>query len=273
MKRTKSCPKGCRPKKSKRAAPKKRQSLTRRLVNQVISRQAEKKTAQVYEPLWGLFSTSSGSWDVNNVRNVGFGATEGFNIQQGTGQGQRIGNKFTIKRMVMRGVVVPFGYDLGTNPNPVPQQVKAVFFRQKGFPTSKPAPKSTFLQLGNASNSLQNDLMDMVAPFNKDTYEICGQRTFKIGLSQFWGDGGSTAPGNAVAGYYSNNDFHYNQTFSVDLAKMLPKTVVYADNANITTSKTIYVAWILCRADGSANPSASIPCHVQYVIDLEYTDL
>jgi len=245
---------------------------TKQEINRQLSVRIEKKCAQLYEPGITLQSTAAATWDANNVRNVGFGATEGFNITQGVGQGQRVGNRLRIKKMTMKGVLVPMPYDIGTNPTPRPQQIRMVFFYNKATPTSKPIPKANFLQLGNTQNSLQNDLMDMVAPFNTDNYAILGTRSFKLGLSQFWGDGGSTAPGDAVAGYYSNNDFKYNINFSVDLAKMLPTTCVYNDTNAAPNTRSIFVAWILCRADGSANLSAVQPVSVQYVIDLQYED-
>lgn len=245
----------------------------KRMITGVVSRNVENKSMSVYQPGISLYSTAAATWDTQNIITVGLGASAGLSIQQGAGDGQRVGNSIKIKSMWWKGTIVPFAYDPTTNPNPCPQQIRLIFFYEKAAPTSKPTPKADFFQLGNTTNAVQNDLMDMIAPVNKDKYRVLGERRFKLGYSQFWGDGGGGAiPGDVAKGFYANNDFKYNANFAVNLAKMLPKRVRYNDNGATPVSRSLFCAAILCRADGTANLAAYAPVGMQWVIDVKYED-
>lgn len=255
---------------NKRRAPKKRaykkkpaKKAFKKMIRKAITSFAEKKTIGFFQNGTSLISTANGSWDATNVRAIG---PPSMVVSQGTGQGERIGNRIKVTKMLFKGVLVPLAYDVSSNPLPQPQQIRMVFFYEKSTPTSTPAPRGNFLQLGSTTVALQNDLIDMQAQFNTDRYRILGTRNFKLGFAKY--DGTGADPANQG---YGNNDYKLNCNFSVDITKMIPKNAVY-DDASCQT-RNLWVAFILARADGLANLSAYVPVGLQYTLDMFYTDV
>jgi len=254
-----------KPLRAKRMAKKPTQSM-KRFVKAEISRNIENKTKQVLNLGKPLYPTTSANF-TNSIFPLSPSAVN-VSVVQGTGQGDRIGNKIKIKKAMFRGTMHPNVYDATTNPGPAPLQVVMWFFYDKENPQTVPNPTSDFLQFGGAVQSMQNDLVDLWAPINTDKYRVLGKRIFKLGNSEFVG----TPGGAQQAGYFANNDFKYNCSFSINVAKWMPKTYVFRDNNTEPTTRGLYCMIQCISASGSQLGAALVPATLSYIMDLEWED-
>jgi hypothetical protein len=249
----------------------KRRPAVRRVVRREIRRAAETKQRTTLVLQDNLVSTGSGAstWNANNVIPLGF-VPGAINIQQGTGDGARVGNRIEMTKFVMRAVFVPLPYNATTNPLPQPMQVRLVLFYQRTAPTNIPAPYTDFLAFNNTSATLQNDLTDQIADFNTDKYRILAQKRFKIGFQVYTATSTQTT---STQQAFPNNDFKYNQNVTWDLTKYLPKTVIYEDDDATAQTRSIYMAVIISNADGQVGGGAATPVGIQYILSAKYKDM
>lgn len=256
----------------------KKKSFKKRVMK-VLSRRVETKTSQSAQQDIGLYYPNQGAtYDSTNTIRVspvatGTGAVV---IAQGTGQGNRIGNKITLKSYKLNLTFQPKPYDAIYNPSPAPMQVKVVLFYDRqnmaGINANagtlvNPIPRSNFFQFGNSATNITGNLTDMIAPFNKDRYTILASKTFKLGYAVYDGSGFSTA-----AQAFSNNDFKLVQMMKWDVTKYLPKTVVYPDGSDTPTSRGLWMQVIASQV-GSTGPGGVLPLALSYWIDCKYTDM
>lgn len=248
-------------------APKKK--ALRRMIRKVISRTSETKSKQMFLANKPLYSFNNLNFP-NNVILLGPNSLN-MPVSQGTGAGERIGNRITTKKLLFKGVLTPLPYNATSNQQPRPVQVKMVIFYDRDDPNTTPVPSSTFFQSGSSSDGFTGTNMDFLRPYNTDRYRIMKQRTFKLGFSQFAGS--TTVPGQQ-ADYqaYSNNDFKYNCNFSVDVTKYYPKQVKFNDNLSDPMTRGVYALFYYVNADGSIPASTNVPLMINYMQDYQYSD-
>jgi len=253
----------------RRAAPKRR--MIKKVVNQVLSKRAEKKIANKVDLDRALLGVSPAvNFDTNNIIPLGC-QTGGHNIPQGVGQSQRIGNKLRITKATIKGTIVANQYNATTNPSPVPMVAKMVFFYAKTDPNTQPTPafSNDFYDFNNTVNGFRNDLVDQWAAINKEKYRVLGTRTFKLGFSTLE----RTAAGVSGTTNYANNDFKYNASFNVDYTKWIPKTQVFRDNNIDSSTRQLYLMWIISSATGGNIADGTVPAGCQYSMDMQYEDV
>lgn len=247
----------------------------RKMVRRIIQSVAEPKTIQTVATAHSLYSSTNALAPVNNVFALGADGVS-IAINQGTSQSQRVGNRIRVKSLWFKGVLAVLPYDATTNPNPRPTQVKMVFFYDKTNPNSLPNPfaggAAGPFQGGGGTNNFQNDLVDMVMPFNTDRYRILATRTYKLGYSQYAGTAASAANQTAYQAY-SNNDYRLNYQISMNLTKYYPKMLRFNDNNAIPTNRGLYVMFFYANADGSQAGNGWSQVGFQYMQSLTYTDL
>lgn len=216
-----------------------------------------------------LYSVSSAPFAASNILPLNF-SSGAANIQQGTGNGQRVGQTCRLKKFMFKGTLVPHPYNATDNPTPKPMQVKFWFFYQRDAPTTIPNPLTDFFESNNTTAAMNGDLTDLWTPVNAAKYRLLGVRQFKLG----WALNATTAaPSSAVpAAAQPNNDFKLNCNFSVNVAKMMPKLVRYVDNNVDATSRGVFVMIEPVWADGSVPPAGTIMCSMDYMLNVEYTD-
>lgn len=253
--------------KRKSYAPKRK--ALKRVIRKEITRAAEKKTIQAFNYGRTIYVSGSANFPQNVID---LGPSSSMVINQGTGQGSRIGNKIQTQSLKMRGTITPLCWNTTTNPNPRPLQVKMVFFYDKSDPNALPAVGTNFFQDGNSFKGFQDDLVDMWAPFNTDRYRICATRTFKLGYAAYGGTASSAANQTAHQ-VFANNDFKYNCNFNIDLTKMYPKKVIYNDTGGSPTSRGLFVLFYFAAADGSFLTNTWEMCSAQWMQTYTYTDL
>lgn len=238
----------------------------KKYVKREISRNVENKTAQYFNIQQAFYYPASSGLIQENTLEMCLSPTC-LQIPQGAGQGNRIGNKIKVKKLVMKGTLNARGYDVSSNPNPKPQQVRCVLFYDKTDPNDLPAPAGDFFQLGSTSTGIIGELTDMWAPINTDRYRVLAQKYFKLGYSQY---GGTNF--NADAQAFSNNDFKYNCNIRWDLTKYYPKLVTFRDGNTDPSNRALYMQVIVVPADGTTGVSGVIPINGQYMLSVQYED-
>jgi len=153
---------------------------------------------------------TQGSYTVGSITNsatlyarpitpaVGF-----LTINQGTGQGDRIGNKCRTIKAMFRYTLFPLPYDAGVNPQPTPAEVMIIFGFVKQAQTTTPSSASIgqLFQNGNSVIAPQGDLGDLITPYNTDYWTIKKVIRHKIGNSVVEGSGAQSS-----RAFLANND-------------------------------------------------------------------
>jgi len=235
-------------------------SLTKR-VKKEISKLAEVKRASYSS---SQFITGYGYGTVQ--QNLGF-VSGGLTINQGTGQGDRIGNKIRIKSIVLHYSMCASAYSVA-NPNPEPWEVRMVFGKNRSLPQTAP-PILNFFQQGDTSVAPTGQLQDIIKPINVDTQLVYKEKFHKLGYSRMDGSGNA---GGVASQYYSNNDYKLNAKGKVDLTKMFPTTVMWNDTSVQPVTDSVYVSYICATGTGTTNGSSQ-PLGMNFTVEVQYTDI
>lgn len=244
----------------------------KKMIRREISRNNENKTAQYYNFDTRLYIPGNANFPNDNIFPIGIdpGAIV---INQGTGQGQRVGNQIKMKKLMFKGTVVPLPYDATFNANPQPVQLKMWIFYQKTTPTAVPNPMAGpgFFQNGSVDKGFQNDLVDMWSPVNTDVYRVLTTRTFKLGYADYSGTAQNTG-NNAAAQSFSNNDFKLNANFSINLSKYYPQRVKFNDNTAVPTTRGLFCMCQYVASTGAPLPTSAYMLNIQYMLTCQYED-
>lgn len=256
------------------AKPRRRKTYKRKttgikkMVRREIARNTENKTFQYLGTGLDLLPSTSVSFDSNIIPVTPYASY--LAINQGTGQGQRIGNKIKIKKLKIDGIMFPLGYNAVSNLTPCPLQIKFWFFLDKEEPNAIPAPAvaADFFQFGSTSIGFQNELFDHTMPVNTNRYRVLTTRTFKVGYSGYTSGVGNQAN----QGYFSNNDFKMNARLRVDLTKYCVKNINFRDNNTTPTTRGIYMMAQCCYSNGNPITAGTIPAKLEYMLTVDYED-
>jgi len=235
-------------------------------VKTVISRMAENKHQNFRggQVLYPYGSTNWGNSIISCTPDSLF-----LSIDQGTGQGERVGNSIRVKSLKLSGVIRILPHDAILNPNPVPHYIKFFFLTRKDTPTDIFGTLDGLLQYGNSSENPGNStsLQNLYRPVNTDLWTIHTTKVFKIGYSNF---GGTSADLGAQT--FSNNDFKMNHFVNMDLTKYCTKHIKFNDNITTPTTRNVVLYPVLYTSDGSnvANQQLS---RFEYALDIVYEDL
>jgi len=237
------------------------------IVAKMLSKNIEKKCFQFLGTGHDILPSSSPGFD-SQIIPVSPAASY-LAINQGLGQGGRIGNKITIKKLTMDGVLFPLGYNAVSNLTPAPLQVKLWVFYDKEEPNAVPSPMlaADILQFGSSSIAFQNELFDHTMPINLDRYRVLTTRTYKLGYASYGGTGAQPQQGN-----FANNDFKLNCRVKLDLTKYAIKRCVYRDNSSTPTTRGLYAMFQPVYANGNPILATQIPARFEYMLNVEYQD-
>jgi len=255
----------------KKKSYKKGKSSLRKLIQREISRNVENKTKQQYVYSVGLVGPAdSGTFVTTNIIPLGPDPAS-LVISQGTGQGERIGNKIKVKKLSIKGQIVPREYNAIFNNPTMPLQVKVWIFYDRTDPTAVPSPMSNFFQNGNTTKGFNNDLVDLWSPVNTDRYRILTTRSFKLGQANYEGSGSSNTV-NGVNQYFANNDFKMNCNFNISLTKYYPKYCKFDDGLATPTTRGLFMMWSYAYAQGGNMVLGTTGVDLSYVQNMEYED-
>lgn len=239
---------------TKRTTKKKQLSVpltVKRYVKSAIHRLAENKIAENY----GDANLALSPYNPTSQLSTIIALHDVMNLQQGTGQGQRVGNKISVRRLMLMGHILPQGD--GTNVQPSQLVVRHVIFRQKqsiDIPTSL----ADIFQSGNASTAPTNTLTDMYWPLNRDDYRIFYDKIYKISDKTI--------------------DIHMTNVkiFKIDLMKFVPKTIQYNDNAVDPTNVGLYNVFFVSPYGEDLTTSVDSQHPIMtcsYNVEFQYEDL
>lgn len=260
----------------KRRAPKRRygkRKITKKtvkaVVKRVLAREAEVKTVQEYNYGVNLYSPNYPTYDATNIFPLGPRQTT-LPLAQGTGQGNRIGNRVHTRKLIVAGSLIPNAYNATTNPLPQPMDVSIWIFYDKSTPSANPTPAANgdFYQNGSGSATFGGDTLDMISPVNTDRYRILAKKNFKLGWSNYEGTGAQPTNQN-----FTNNDYKMTCNFRFDLTKHYPKVVRWNDNGTSTpTTRGLWMMITPAWGQGTTIPSGVRPLGMQFMQNYMYQD-
>lgn len=263
-------PKSKRKKHNKTGALNKAQvDAVRVVANKVLHENVENKTQyfQVFNNLYGsaggLFLTNN-FWPLSPWSGV-------LGINQGTGQGDRVGNKIKIMKSILKLVFLPLQWHSTTNPNPIPMNMNVFIFKTKPGSTNLTDVgtiiTNDFFQVGNASAGFANNLTDLNGMINKDKIILHYHKVFKLGYALANGTGPLVGQQ-----YFANNDYKYNQIVNIDITKMLIKNVSFEDTVATATTSPTFLLVQPVWADNQSIPATTIPAYMSMSVHTEYED-
>lgn len=248
----------------------------RRYVKRELSRQIENKTHQASYQMECHNSNTAGSMSnefhglIPITPYTATGAPVGTTIAitQGTGQASRIGNVIRVKRATLRGVMFPNDLNASTNPMPKAYEVCMWIFKLKDrafgdeLTYANSVINTEFLQDNNATAGITGELINLVQPVNKDLIHLYYKRVFKLAYAA------GTNTGNL-----GNNDFKYNQKFSINVSKYVPKVIKYNDNTDMPSISHTYCLIVPFNADGTYYTDGQYePMRCDWCLDYVYED-
>lgn len=203
-------------------------------------------TQQMSSTTWGTLINLSNVWLIN----------------QGTGQGDRVGNSIKPLYWNIRGFLHYI------DPSQKPCLVRLYVFKLKsGFasPSSGGALPTDFFQVGNTTTAPQGNMVDIVRQVNKDKYTVYTSRVFKMGPAVT-----SSVPGSSGGVTAANNDFHSARYFNINLIKYQSQKIKYNDSVGSPINSGLYVAFVAAPADGTTG-GVSMPL-ISYDVIGSYED-
>lgn len=169
-----------------------------------------------------------------------YDVTQTLFLSQGVGAGQRIGNKVSVKSLLVKGFINITGTAVTSN-----LYFRVAILRKK---TGVDSPNGSFaqlFQLGSGVSAPTGTLLDMMRPFNKDFYTVYASKICIIGSSD---SATSIMPGNNTT---------MSKMFSFNLSKHCSK-IIYNDGTTFPTNIGFYLIIIPCNANGIAVTSGQL---------------
>ena len=238
--------------------------LIKRVVHKMAENKVKNKTGLV--ALSNTYFTST--WNSNNV--LPLSPYQSYiDIAQGNGQGDRIGNKISTRRLMLTFVIHPYGYQAENNVFPLPQDIRIVIGKFKDNSTQLQGlgtGVSSIFQNGGSSSSPSGQLSDIVRSLNKDIFTCYYDKVVKVGNSNYIGTGNDPKPQ-----YYANNDYKLNVVRKIDCTKWCNKTIDFNDTTALPSVPVLSMFAFCCNADGSAGSKYNSV--MWYELKYEYEDM
>jgi len=258
------------------------QKKARKFVREVVASQEEKKVQEYTVPAFYLANpvnttgfTAQNVWELTNSES----GSQSIAIAQGTGQGNRIGNKIKITKSLLRIILSPYPYATTYNTNPAPQDVRIVMFKLKGPDRGLTEAATCFsttgncFQSNNTSAGLDGTYLDCIRKLNKDVLTVYYDKVVKVGMAA---NTDAASGGTAAYGWFANNDYKFNQFLEIDMLKNgYPKQFQYNDTSTSPYGyNPLYIAIIPsnCNGGAHANTTNARALYASYQIDVEFTD-
>lgn len=229
-------------------------------VKRTLDHRIENKTQQFYVSgnLLRNITNDISTWRTSNIFYLSPSATDVL-ITQGVGQGNRIGNKITIKKAVVRGILYP--NDEGDEK---PLEVNAYICNMKMANTIsevRTVIENQFFQDGNNELPLTGTLPDYILQPNNDVLTMHKRMCYKLGVAQ-----------NGTNVNFINNDFKYNQKFNIDVTKYLKKTYTFNDTVGDPIDPYVCLIFSPTPADNILNGEGAQTCYLDLCIQIDYED-
>lgn len=265
----------------KRAVRKARTKIFNKRVLRAVSRTAETKVVNWRVPTVNVNPPTQGSFAntvyVISPSNATYGGIPAVAINQGTGQGERVGNKISPVSFMFKGVVRPYtAYDAAVNANPGPMYVVLwVVSLQKhltdDLPTLESVIDNSFYQTGNTSTGITGQLIDLTQSVNTQHITVHKRKVMKIGYGNYI-SAFAVNSANNVAQQFNNNDFSLSRMFAMRLK--MQKTLMFNDaTANPVNMRRWWFFAVPYRVDGNVFANGSTPLVLDFSVDMKFKDL
>ena len=189
-------------------------------------------------------------------------------ISQGVIEGQRIGNKISIRKVMLRGYITLYASGVSPYPPSYASQFNVRMFvgYVKGTPLTAPAAgdMSNLLRSGTGATDFSTDLMSLMRPVHKDYWTIQRQRKYKIGVAS-----GSNL--GVVAGEV-NNDFSLVKYFNMDITSCFKKVLKYDDADTAPQNSNLFLFVGCTDLVGSPLIPANPVIQLNYETEFYYDD-
>jgi hypothetical protein len=188
-------------------------------------------------------------------------------IAQGTGDGQRIGNKVRVISSNIQGFVNLLPYSAPTSNIATPPlwlRIMLVAYRKQQTGTFTATDfTGAFLDVGTGVVPLQGNILDMTLPINKESWIVLNEDMCKLGVTGT----SSTTPVNSGS-YFDASTMSYH--FNLDVKNT--GVQMYNDATTQPTNKNAFLVIQAVTADGfSVSPQQT--CEVHYVVKYNYIDM
>lgn len=233
-------------KKSGKKSIRKSSSSLKQIVKKEMLKQAEPKycdnTPSVY------------TWNASNTTMAAaVDLSVAYNLAQGTGQGDRIGNQITITNAVLNLNMLA---TTGSSPQILTIFIGYIKDSRSTLPNA--GTLATIFQDGNSSTGINETTLSLLRNINHDRF-ACSRYTFKIGNNN---SGGTTF----------NNDFPSFINKKISLSKVLGNVTWQTDGSTGVHTKNLYM-W--CQSTSIYNGSqamAYMPV-LNYFVDVKFKDI
>lgn len=165
-------------------------------------------------------------------------------LSQGTNESARIGNKVTVKKLLLRYSIyaLPSTEAAGVNPfRGLPFMVRVVVYRHR-YNMGDSSPDA-LIDNGSTNTFLNGDVDTYFRPYNKDEYSIVYSKTHKLQPIRHLG---------TTAYAEVNQDTKATSFIIRNISLKAPKTLIFNDNNNQPTNYNYYIGFSVCNVDGSA---------------------
>lgn len=256
-----------------RRVPRKASKAVVSAVKSTIKSMAEtKQVRMLYTKVdnTGIQPYNGTSWGLDNGLFALSPVQNRIEISQGDGEGQRTGNRITVKSSYLNLILYPTPYDGTYNPVPRPQDVMIIIYKIIGGGNTIQTTLGGLFQNGNVTSSPGSNLTDTVLPFNNDLYKILYKKIVKVGSAD------NTAIGNMTAyQYYANNDYKRSVRLYIPITKYLDKVIKYDNTSTTANNSMLYMAVLPMNADGSQPAAGNAYRTVSLIMNqtFKYVDL
>lgn len=241
-------------------------------VKRLISANEELKHASYYVQQ-GLVGFSAGGFSSLNV-NVISPYPGLCQINQGSGQGDRLGNRIKIKKALLKFQICEVAYDATLNNEPCPIDIRLVIFNTKSnYPFGSALMGtllSQFFQNGDSTSTITSLPSDIMKPLNKDSMVVFHDKFYKLGPAVL---SANTAH---QAGYdnFANNDYRLQVSDEIDVTAAMAKFCSWNDTVTIPTSKYLYAVFLPSKyTPGISTFGANeVPMVQTLGIDIDFQD-
>lgn len=225
-------------------------------IKQVQFRNAETKNTPIDEIEYPFASNNNFMQGAQNL-------SDAFNIAQGTGDGERIGNSFNCTKAVLN-LLIRRNNQLSVAANNRPCVVSVFIGYLKNNRGESPnAYFGSLFEDGNSVLPWNGTQLRTLRRVNKKMFSVLHRYDFKIGLST------STS--------FSNNDFSAMIRKKIPLKEMLGKVTFTDDGTNLAHNKDLWIFCSYCNLDDSIDDITTNVLNrqvdIQYFVDIEYKDL
>lgn len=246
-------------------APKGVSTAVAKYVRNAVSRNIENKT--VLEKNEIAFASYFANVDLK-VQKISPNTSWSAPIDQGVGQGQRIGNTIKTRKLLLKYVLYPSPYHATITDQPQPQEVIIWigYLRNNRLKTPDVSDFNTFFQNGSTTSAPYSNLWDVTLPVNMDLFHICKTIRHKLGTAIY-----TDYNGIKPQSYFANNDFKLNCSRSIDCTGYINKTLKFDDQ--ISDPDTGLYMWMTAvNSDGTTGNVNVSTVGMFYTVRYDYED-